>query len=495
MAGSYSPEDWAQGGVLDAMAPCAELVAEIEKARGSDGSYAGCGDEELAGVAGRIAACEPWLAARKAGVVAELVRRRQTGGGERRHGLPERFDDSVTEELMAALGISRRQAQRLVDFSLNLTGRLDVAYEQMQAGELDWCKARIISDATIGLDDERAVTAEKLALKWCGGSFAGKTPGELEKLIARAAVAADPQAAARRREDAEREGRVESWSDPDGTVTLAARGINPAEAAAAEQVLDETARVYKRAGLGTRLDQLRLQALLDMVLGRNPLAVGQTARGLRADVNLTLPVLILPLLTVLSLADNPGEAGRTGITDPELVRQLAAAAAAAGTGSRWHLTLIDDLGRPVGHGCQEGTPGMNPDKTGIPVTINLPAGGDGPGAMTFLMHPIPLDDQCDHRYEVPGHDPSPLLRHLVQVRDGSCVEPSCARSAVRCDFEHSIPFEKGGRTCLCNGNSKCRRGHGIKQRNNWAAIQTGGYTTWHTPSGRKYTTGPRQYPY
>src|SRR5579875_3613391 len=150
----YSHGEWAQGGALDVMAPSAELVAQFEAARGADGSYAGCSDEELAGVIGRIAACEPWLAARKAGAVAELVRRRRTGAGERRHGLPEMFDDSVAEELMPALGISRRQAQRLVDFSLNLTGRLDVTYEQMLAGALDFVKARIISDATCALDDE-----------------------------------------------------------------------------------------------------------------------------------------------------------------------------------------------------------------------------------------------------------------------------------------------------------------------------------------------------
>jgi Domain of unknown function (DUF222) len=488
----YSHEEWAQGGALDVMAPSAELVAQFEAARGSDGGFAGCSDEELAGVIGRIAACEPWLAARKAGAVAELVKRRKTGAGERRRGLPELFDDSVTEELMPALGISRRQAQRLVDFSLNLTGRLDATYDQMLAGNLDFIKARIISDATCALDDERAVKAEKLALKRSGGSFAGKTPGELEKIIARAATAADPESATRRRERSEAEGRVESWNDPDGTVTLAARGVNPAEAAAAEQILDETARVYKKAGLGTRLDRLRLRALVDKVLGRDPL--GKQAAGLRADVNLTLPVFMLPLLTVLGLADNPGEAGRAGIADPDLVRRLAAAAAAAGDRSRWHLTLVDDLGRPVSHGCQNGVAGMNPGKTGTPVTISLPA-ETGDGKVTFQMHPIPLDGDCDHRFEVPGHDPSPLLRHLVHIRDGSCVEPGCARSAVRCDFEHSVPFEEGGRTCLCNGNSKCRRGHGIKQRKNWVAIQIGSYTTWHTPSGRTYTTGPRQYPF
>ena len=48
----YSSGDWAQGGALDVMAPSAELVAGLE-------------------------------AARKAGAVAELVRRHKAGAGER----------------------------------------------------------------------------------------------------------------------------------------------------------------------------------------------------------------------------------------------------------------------------------------------------------------------------------------------------------------------------------------------------------------------------
>jgi hypothetical protein len=383
--------------------------------------------------------------------------------------------------------------------AVNITGRLDVTAAALEAGEMGYIKTRIVADATIGLADDAAVNAERLALKWCGGSFANKTPAELGRLIARAAVAADPQAAQARRENAERDSRVESWNEPAGTVTLAALGVNPAEAAAAEQAIDDTAKAYQKAGIGNRIGPLRVQALLDKILGRDPLAAaGAAVAGLRAEVNLTLPVMILPLLTVLGMADNPGEAGRQGVLDPGLVRQLASAAAAAGTASRWHLTLTDDLGRAVAHGCQDGTPGMNPNKKGTPVTIAAPQPqGNSPqaGKLTFQVHPIPLGADCDHRFETDKHDPSPLLRHLVQVRDGSCVEFGCSRAAVRCDFEHSIPFEKGGRTCLCNGNCKCRRGHGLKQRKDWAAIQVGGYTEWHTPSGRTHTAGPRQYPY
>lgn len=488
---SYTHEHWAQGGALDTAKPSPQLVAEIATARGADGRFATLTDEELLGVVGRVAVSESWVLSLKLGAVAELARRKQQGRQERRHGMPACWDDGLTEELMPVLGMGRRASGDLVDMAVNITGRLDVTAAALEAGEMGYIKARIVADATIGLADDAAVNAERLAQKWCGGSFASKTPAEIGKLIARAAVAADPRAAQSRRENAERDSRVESWNEAAGTVTLAALGVNPAEAAAAEQVIDDTARAYKKAGIGHRIGPLRVQALLDKVLGRDPLASASAAvAGLRAEVNLTLPVMILPLLTVLGLADNPGEAGRQGVLDPGLVRQLATAAAAAGATSRWHLTLTDDRGRAVAHGCQDGAPGMNPGKKGTPFTITSPQAGK----LTFQLHPIPLGAECDHRFEVAGHDPSPLLRHLVQVRDGSCVEFGCSRAAVRCDFEHSIPFEKGGRTCLCNGNCKCRRGHGLKQRKDWAAIQTGGYTQWHTANGRTHITGPRQYP-
>ena len=51
----------------------------------------------------------------------------------------------------------------------------------------------------------------------------------------------------------------------------------------------------------------------------------------------------------------------------------------------------------------------------------------------------------------------------------SGMPPSCtglvcpaARHAVA-DFEHNIPYEDGGRTCLCNGGPKCRHDHRLKR--------------------------------
>jgi hypothetical protein len=71
----------------------------------------------------------------------------------------------------------------------------------------------------------------------------------------------------------------------------------------------------------------------------------------------------------------------------------------------------------------------------------------------------------------------------------------CERPSGRADFEHNIPYEKGGRTCLCNTGPKCRHDHQLKQDPRWNVEQhPDGTFTWTTPSGRQYTTGPTEYP-
>jgi hypothetical protein len=83
----------------------------------------------------------------------------------------------------------------------------------------------------------------------------------------------------------------------------------------------------------------------------------------------------------------------------------------------------------------------------------------------------------------------------VEIRDGNCVQAGCARPAARCDYEHAIPFENGGKTCACNGSPKCRHDHKIKQSPGWDAIDIlPGFHQWTVPSGRTYTQGPKQYP-
>ena len=260
-----------------------------------------------------------------------------------------------------------------------------------------------------------------------------------------------------------------------------------------------------------------------------------------AAINLTVP-----LTTLLGLTDHPGEAAGYGPIDADLARTLAAQAT-GNPATTWCITITDQNGHPTAHGCATsgrprrprrtknpgrrppgnttgpadtdssppgtGSPlgtGTDPAVTGSPRTGGGPPGtGSGPpggygtwrlqlpgGGPALIARPEPLAvTDCDHRHETTAHDPGKTLRHLVQIRDGECTYPPCLRDARRCDFEHAIPWETGGRTCACNTGPRCRHHHHAKQAPRWTLEQNQpGYHTWTTPAGRRYTTGPITYP-
>jgi hypothetical protein len=220
--------------------------------------------------------------------------------------------------------------------------------------------------------------------------------------------------------------------------------------------------------------------------------------------------LTVPLATVTGLADRPGELAGLGPIDPWLARDLATAAA-ANTKSTWWVTMTDEHGHAIGHGCARPEPKNHRKRAGPgpPGFTFTPASRDGPpgGYGTWRLHtpgngpdllvtldPLTTQD-CDHRFESRGHDPGVKLRHLSQVRHATCTSPICRRPARGCDFEHNTPYEAGGRTCLCNAGPKCRHDHRLKQHPKWKVDQLpDGTFRWTTPAGRTYTTEPTRYP-
>jgi hypothetical protein len=247
---------------------------------------------------------------------------------------------------------------------------------------------------------------------------------------------------------------------------------------------------------------------MDLLLGRDsrPGQDGAAApAGFAGRVTLTVP-----LATVAGLADRPGEIPGIGPNDPWLARDLAAAAASHPK-TTWCVTVTDGQGHAVAHGCARPEPKRHRKRAGpgppgfsfTPASRDGPPGGYGtwrlrtPGSgpdWIVAIHTLATDD-CEHRYEARGHDPGTRLRHLSQVRHATCTSPVCRRPASHCDFEHNIPYEAGGRTCLCNGGPKCRRDHRLKQDSRWTVDQLpDGTFRWTTPTGRQYTTEPTRYP-
>ena len=97
----------------------------------------------------------------------------------------------------------------------------------------------------------------------------------------RAVIAVDPDGARKRREKAEREdARVRFWRERSGTCGLQGTGLPADEALAASARIEGRARAYKAAGIGRRMDILRVMAYLDLL---NEVTTAQRAAWAQAD--------------------------------------------------------------------------------------------------------------------------------------------------------------------------------------------------------------------
>jgi hypothetical protein len=267
-----------------------------------------------------------------------------------------------------------------------------------------------------------------------------------------------------------------------------------------------------------------------------------------------LPEVTVPLATLQGRAERAGENRLLGPLDPAQARELALAAARS-PHSTWEVTIVDERGYAIGHGLARpgrgrrqgpqppgppGPPGSPafplPAWVNITITQTLlrelaahapptapPRPGAPPGDWALIPRPHPpADDRpgdhgtwtltlpggrelavrfdvvpthaCDHRYQAGTYQPGDRLRRLVQVRDHECTFPTCSRPARESDFEHAVPYDKGGKTDACNAGARSRRCHQVKQSPGWKVTQPKpGWHVWTTPTGRAYTQEPWRY--
>jgi hypothetical protein len=499
------------GMVFDVLPGCAQLAVAADAAAEEDW-FAGISECELVGIMCAWDRVEAHAAARKLAVIAEL---------DRRNPGPE--DAEFTADQIAnALGESRFRADELTGTAGHLDTHLPGTRAALRDGTVSLGKARLIAAATGLLDPAEAAAAEAGVLDRAGRL----TPGGLRAAIARAVMEAAPKKARKRRETAARFARVERWAEDSGNAALAGRELSPDQVLAADERITARARELKAAGLDGGTDELRARALLDLLLGQDsrprgsqpastqPRTPGQPGQPGPAPCGFASRVtLTAPLVTLTRLAGRPGELSGLGPVDPWLTRDLAAAAA-ANPKTTWCLTVTDNQGHAVAHGCARPEPRSHrkragpgpPGETGfsfIPDSRDGPPGGygtwrlrtPGPGPDLIVTIDPVTTDPCDHRHQTKGHDPGARLRHLSQVRHATCTSPVCRRPAAQCDLEHNTPYEAGGRTCLCNTGPKCRHDHRLKQHPKWKVEQLpDGTFRWTTPAGRTYTTEATRYP-
>jgi len=514
------------------------------------------------------------------------------------HGdLPEIWSQSLRYELSGALACSTQSAESAASLARQLGARLPRIGARLEEGTLTSPKAKAVAETLEQLTDPDAAAAEALI----ADQLAGKTYTQVLRLAEQAALTVDPGLAERRREHAQKNyARVSFFREHAGTAGLSGRDLPPDEALAAMANVNARAEEYKASeAFGDEpMDVLRAYGYLDLINGvsaaeRIALAEqqgddadaaqawaaadaraghdagpapdddtgpgdgddaggpgsgspgGSGGRGPRPGVPPTgraqerRPAdLIVPLATLLGLAERPGEIHGFGLLDPALARELAAAAAASSR-TEVCVTVTSPDGYAIGHGCarpvrtsRQVGPAASP--VALPVQLNLtipaatlsslsglashagswsftprtPRGRPGtsddfgtwtlvlPGGreLTARLDPVPIFE-CDHRYETHAYKPSDRLRHLVQIRDGTCTFPPCNRHARESDFEHALPYDQGGKTCACNAGARSRACHRVKQTPGWHVTQPRpGWHRWETPAGRVYTQEPKRDP-
>jgi len=575
---------FATGQLLDVAPGGGALHGLAEHAAGPGDRFAGAADDELTGVICALDRAEAAACALKHAAVAELIRRRPEPGCPLQGPaqMPASYDEFTEAELTDALAETRHGAARILSLAHDLEVKLPGTKAAFRSGALRLAKVEILARGTANLTPEEARAAEELVL----GRAGRLTPGGLRSAVARAVIQVAPDKARTRREQAARNARVQRWLEDSGNAALMGRELPPADVLAMDQRISWWATELKKAGLDGDMDQLRALALIDIMLTRGsrpppppqppastgsgqdspgrqmpddtpdggpgdsgpgdsgpgdsgpgdsgpgdggpgspdpdptrmPPTPGVIPAGFRGCINLTIT-----LPTMLGLAERPGELAGLGPVDPALARDLAAAAA-LNPRTTYCVTVTDEQGHAIGHGCARPEPKNRqrpaqrdkPDPPGGPASRppprstftaldeHGPPGGYGawrlstglPGQRDLLvtLDPIALET-CDHRFEARGHDPGIKLRHLTQIRHATCVAPTCRRPASNCDFEHNTPYEAGGRTCSCNGGPTCRHDHRLKQHPRWKVEQiTPGTYRRTAPSGRQYITEPTRYP-
>lgn len=341
----------------------------------------------------------------------------------------------VTDEIACALSLTPRAAETRLTLAIRLDEALTATYEAWQRGDLDWPRVSTIAERTSMLTPEQAREVESRVLPRTEHT----TLGQLRRLVDRAVIDVDPDAANARHRRARQDRDVTTLPADDGMTVLAAH-LTAEEAALAFSVLTRIARGAPKDD-GRSPGQRRADALMGLLTGDRPaadrVASDHVAGDRPAGRSRAAIEVIVNADTLAGLDDRPAELVGHGAIPAEQARRLAADGV-------WRRLRTD------------------------------PATG------------VVLD------YGRTTYRPPQALADYVRARDRVCRFPTCHRPAGRADLDHQRRYRSGGSTAAGNLWALCRRHHLLKDHHpGWSVCgDPGGSVTWTSPTGRTYTSEP-----
>lgn len=332
--------------------------------------------------------------------------------------------DAAVADLAVRLSIAEGTVAILAHQAATLRARAPRTWAVFQEGEISAPNARRLADV---LDSMPTAAESDAAMDGRAVELARLAPARFGDRMRVLRERLHPRNLEERHRAASDERRVARDDAPDGMTWLGFHLPAP-QAQAAWTRIDEAARhLAAQPGERRTLDQLRADVGADLLTGWND---PETAPRVTVGV-------LVPMMTLLGLSDEPATLDGYGPIDGETARKLAAHA---------------------------------------------------PSFHRILTHPVTsaiLDvDRTTYR------PPADLVRWL-RLRDGTCRFTGCGRAARHCDLDHTVAWSHGGRTAADNLASLSRRHHTLKHRSRWNVEQrAGGILVWTSPTGHVSTSDP-----
>jgi Domain of unknown function (DUF222) len=256
---------FAQDGESDAMPPGPLLASVVHALTGDDAEgLAALSDDQLMGVIAATRRLESRIAWTQLAAIREYAARR---GAAARVGGPSRSgrDGFAADELACELHLTAQSAQDQMAYATAVADRLPATFAAMAAGDLHPVHARIVEDETSILSPEHAAEADQTLAEKAGSL----TFGQLRSLAHRLVLKLDPDAARKRKEAARREAHVRRFREDSGNAGMVARELPSDEVLASWQHVEQRALDLRAAGLPGTLQELRVQAYLDLLQERD----------------------------------------------------------------------------------------------------------------------------------------------------------------------------------------------------------------------------------
>jgi len=220
--------------------------------------------------------------------------------------------EAASAEIRAAMHMTRRAADRELEFAMHLRTRLPAVAAAFSEGSLDRRRVGVFIFETIHLSiaDAREIADRLLP------DAPSMTTGRLRAAIQRLCLEADPANAAERYEAAEEQRRVIVQPSPDGTADLLGLDLPPDRVAEIRDRIEMIARDLRGTGETRTMDQLRADVYLDLLSGTIDSSDGRMPR--RGTVDLTVD-----LTTLAGLDDHAGVLNGYGPVISDIARRVA----------------------------------------------------------------------------------------------------------------------------------------------------------------------------